>query len=107
MDKKGRIIKVKFLEDLKNILRDNKSHIESHFHVKNIGIFGSFARKEETDESDVDLIVEFEKGYKDLFNYIDLKFYLEEILNRRVDLVMKEAVRPRLRKKIFDEVQYV
>jgi predicted nucleotidyltransferase len=107
LSKKEKLIKVKFLEDLKNILKDNKSYIESHFHVKNIGIFGSFVREEETEESDVDLIVEFEKGYKDLFNYIDLKFYLEELLNRKVDLVMKEAVRPRLKKKIFDEVQYV
>lgn len=55
----------------------------------------------------MDLLVEFEKGHSDLFNYVRLKSYLEELLGRKVDLVSKNAVKSRLREKIFKEVRYV
>lgn len=72
-----------------------------------MGIFGSFIRGEETINSDIDILVKFEKGHKDFFNYTRLKNYLEELLGRNVDLVIKNAVKPQLKKKIFSEVRYV
>ena len=47
------------------------------------------------------------KFYKDFFNYMKLRYYLEELLQRKIDLVIKNAVKPRLRKRIFSEVEYV
>lgn len=88
-------------------LGKNKAFIESRFHVTGIGLFGSFATGESTLESDIDILVEFQKGHKDFFNYMRLKFYLQELLGREVDLVMKGAVKPRLRDNIFNQVQYV
>lgn len=72
-----------------------------------MGIFGSLIRGEETINSDIDILVKFDKGHKDFFNDMRLKNYLEELLGRNVDLVIKNPVKPRLQEKIFNEVRYV
>ncbi|HEC67275.1 MAG TPA: nucleotidyltransferase [Candidatus Desulfofervidus auxilii] len=88
-------------------LEEKKVYIKRVFHVREIGIFGSFIRGEQTESSDIDVLVEFEKGHKDFFNYMRLKYYLEELLEGKIDLVIKNAVKPRLRERIFSEVEYV
>ncbi|MCC6545488.1 MAG: nucleotidyltransferase family protein [Nitrospirae bacterium] len=92
--------------EVKKILIENITYIKETFYVKEIGIFGSFVKGTQKSKSDIDILVIFEKGHKDFFNYIRLKYYLEEQLGRRVDLVIKEAVKPRLRQTIFNEVEY-
>ncbi|ADO44428.1 DNA polymerase beta domain protein region [Hydrogenobacter thermophilus TK-6] len=89
------------------ILQEHKSYLAEKFGVKEIAIFGSYARGEESSESDVDILVDFKEGYKTFDNYMDLKFYLEELLGKRVDLVIKSAVKPRLKTSIFEEAVYV
>ena len=93
--------------EIQNRLGTNKEFLKSKFHVKEIGLFGSFVTGESTAASDIDILVEFQKGHKDFFNYMRLKLYLQEILGRDVDLVPGSAVKPRLRKSIFSQVQYV
>ena len=95
--------------EIKKILVKNNNYLRQTFHVKEIGIFGSFVKGEEkTDnDSDIDILITFSKGYKDFFNYMRLKYYLEDLLGREVDLVIKEAVKPRLKERIFREVEYV
>lgn len=88
-------------------LENNKKFIKSKFHVKKIGLFGSFAAGDYTIDSDIDILVDFNKGHKDFFNYVRLKHYLQELLGKEVDLVMSSAVRPQLRENIFSQVQYV
>ncbi len=95
------------IEEVKNRLAEQRTEIQRLFHVKKIGIFGSFVQDRQTRRSDVDILVEFEKGHKDFFNYMRLKDYLESSLARKVDLVIKEAVKPRLQERIFNEVLYV
>jgi uncharacterized protein len=95
------------IEEVKNRLAEQRTEIRKTFHVKKIGIFGSFAQDRQTRRSDVDILVEFKKGHKDFFNYMRLKDYLEASLGRKVDLVIKEAVKPRLKERIFSEVVYV
>ena len=95
------------IDEIKSRLAEERAHILETFHVKTIGVFGSVVRNKQTRRSDVDILVEFEKGYKDFFNYMRLKYYLEESLGRKVDLVIKEAVKPRLKERIFNEVVYV
>ena len=95
------------IEKIKNRLAEQRAEIKKIFHVKKIGIFGSFVQDRQTRRSDVDILVEFEKGHKDFFNYMRLKVYLEASLGRKVDLVIKEAVKPTLRERIFNEVLYV
>ncbi len=94
-------------EHIEETLKKNLPFICEQFNVRSIGIFGSYARDSQHEKSDVDILVEFEKGYKDLFNYIRLKTYLEHLFNAEVDLVMKEAIKPKLKEIILREVRYV
>jgi predicted nucleotidyltransferase len=94
---------MKTLEDIKQLLNKHKKEIKEKFGVKNLYIFGSYVRGEQTPESDIDILVEFEKGKKTFRNYMGLKFYLEELLGKEVDLVIKEAVRKELKKYIYGE----
>jgi hypothetical protein len=92
--------------EIKNTLNKNKSFIFEKYHVERLGIFGSYIRGEQTDDSDIDILVEFKKDGKDFFNYLRLKKFLEQNFDKKVDLVMKEAIKLKLKKIILDEVQY-
>ncbi|MDG6027584.1 MAG: nucleotidyltransferase [Candidatus Brocadia sp.] len=94
-------------DEIHGILKKHKEYLQLQFHITQIGLFGSYTRDEQHKKSDVDILVEFEKGYKDFFNYLRLKSYLEEILGASVDLVMKEAIKPKLKDTILGHVNYV
>ena len=81
-----------------------RQELAEQFTVKRIGVFGSFARGDEGSESDIDIIVELDAPTFD--HYMDLKFRLEEVLRRPVDLVMADTVKPRLRPIIERETVY-
>ncbi len=87
------------------ILKKNEGIIKEKYGVKRIGVFGSFARGEESESSDIDILVEFEKPV-DLFEFLDLQEFLEKIFNRKVDLVTIKALKPRLKDIILHEVVY-
>lgn len=92
----------------KNILtklEENKATIKK-YGVKKIGLFGSYLRKEQKPTSDLDILVEFEKGKVTFDNYMDLKFFLEDLFECKVDLVMKEAIKPDLKPYIIGSVKY-
>ena len=72
--------------------------------VRKIGLFGSFKRGEARQKSDIDILVLLEKPTFD--SYMEVKFYLEDLFGRKVDLVMEEAIKPRLRPYILGEVEY-
>lgn len=74
------------------------------FGVKKIGLFGSCAIEAESAESDVDVLVEFDK--KTFDNFIGLKFFLEEKIGRTIDLVTIDALKPALKDEILKEVKY-
>jgi hypothetical protein len=95
--------------EIKKILEKNNNYLRQTFHVKELGIFGSFVkgREKANNSSDIDILITLRKGHKDFFNYMRLKYYLEDLLGREVDLVIKEAVKPRLKERIFREVEYV
>jgi uncharacterized protein len=84
-------------------LRKNIRVIRRQFAVKGLSVFGSVARNQATRSSDIDVLVEFkDKATFDLF--MDLKFYLEDILGVKVDLVTDKAIRPEIRKSIEQEM---
>lgn len=74
--------------------------------VKKVGIFGSFARSNQDAKSDIDVLVEFDRGNKTFDNYMDLKFYLERLFRRKVDLVIKDALKTRIKSRVLSEVRY-
>ncbi|MFH1442116.1 MAG: nucleotidyltransferase family protein [Candidatus Omnitrophota bacterium] len=86
-------------------IHENNEEIRN-YGVKNIGVFGSFVRAAQSRKSDIDILVEFNRGEKVFDNYMDLKFYLEKLFRRRVDLVIKEAIKPRIKHQILKEVIY-
>jgi len=70
--------------------------------ARRLGLFGSFARDEARADSDVDLLVELDRHTFD--RYKDLKLYLEDLLGRRIDLVISDRVKPSLRERILGSV---
>ena len=84
-------------------LTDCMEEIRQRFSVKKLSIFGSVARGEASDSSDVDVLVVFDRPANfDMF--MDLKFYLEELLGMGVDLVTDKALRPQIRRAIEQEM---
>ncbi len=98
---------MKGIEHIKRILEDNKAILKDKFKVIEIGIFGSYVRGEETFTSDIDILVDFEKEGKTFDNYIELKYFLEELLGIKVDLIMKGALKQELKDIILQETIYV
>ena len=94
------------LEDIQRILRMKKSYIEEQYHVKEIGVFGSYVQGRQTKKSDVDILVDFHKTIS-AFSYVRLKNELTELLGRNVDLVARRALKPHIGKRILDEVLYL
>jgi hypothetical protein len=88
------------------LIRLHGDEIRERFHVMRIGVFGSHARGEERPGSDLDILVEFEEGHITFDNYMDLKYFLEELFARKVDLVTADAIKPQLRGAILGEVTY-
>lgn len=86
------------------ILEDNLDRIKA-FGVKQLGIFGSVARGEETEKSDIDVLVDLERETFD--NYMGLLFYLEDLFGKKVDLAIKNSLKPRIRDRILSETVYV
>jgi len=74
--------------------------------VRRIGLFGSYVNGKQGRSSDIDLLVEFEHDKKTFDNYMDLRFFLEDLFGCKVDLVVSEAVRPELRPHIMGSVRY-
>jgi predicted nucleotidyltransferase len=86
-------------------LREAQAELR-RFGVKRCGVFGSFVRNESRDQSDVDILVEFEPDQKTFDNFMHLAFFLEELFGRQVDLITTEALSPYIGPHILREVEY-
>ncbi|MBC7319893.1 nucleotidyltransferase family protein [bacterium] len=94
---------MKSFEEIKNILSHYKKELKIKYGVKEIGIFGSYVRNEQGQSSDIDILVEFEKT-PSLLEFINLENYLSDILGIKVDLVMKDSLKPNIGRHILEEV---
>ena len=88
------------------VLRHLNEEIRQKYKGRIIGIFGSYARGEETDQSDVDLLIEKEANVS-LFVLGGMKIYLEEKLNKKVDIVTTSALREEIKPYIMNELIYI
>ncbi len=75
--------------------------------VAEIGLFGSWVNGKPRRRSDIDILVEFAPGKTTFDNYMDTKFFLERIFHRKVDLVIKLAIKPALEQRILESTRYV
>jgi uncharacterized protein len=97
---------MKTVNEVRKILEFHKGEFKEKYGVKTIGIFGSYLRKEQTQTSDIDVLVEFEKPIG-LLEFVGLKNHLSDLLEMKVDLVMKKALKPGIGRRILREVVYV
>ncbi len=95
---------MKTLDDIKSVLKKHMTELEDRFKVSKIGVFGSYAREEEANTSDVDILVDLTEPIG--WEIIDLKEFLEEILGIEVDLVTVKALKPELSDMILKEAVY-
>jgi len=91
-------------DEILSFLKQHKKDLGDRFTVKRIGLFGSVLRGSAGADSDVDVLVELEKPTFD--HYMDLKFFLEDSIDRPVDLVPADSLKPRLKPTIDREVAY-
>jgi len=94
--------------EINKILRKNKNFLSKRYKIKEIGIFGSYLRGEAKEDSDLDILVEFESDAKiSLLDFVELENFLSDLLGVKVDLVEKSALKPRIGKHILKEVVFL
>jgi len=93
-------------KEIIKIIRNSKPEMESHYGVQRLGLFGSYVKEKQSKRSDIDILVTFNRDI-DLFDFLDLREYLESQLSIKVDLVMESALKPAIGKRILSEVEYV
>lgn len=92
-------------EDILTFLKQNMTQLQQQYHIQKIGLFGSFARNEATEESDIDLVIVSAK--KSFRNRYGLKHFLEEKFQKAVDIGYLDSLHPFVQKQIKDEIIYV
>jgi predicted nucleotidyltransferase len=105
LDKKGIFEDMKSLEHIKSILSQQKDRLFTEYPIKSMAIFGSYARGEPSDDSDVDILVEFDD--KIGIRFIDLAEEIEELLGDKVDLVSRKGIKEKYYQVIQQDLIYV
>lgn len=94
--------KVYTVEEIRDILNRNRDVFEQKFSVDKFLLFGSYAKKQQTSDSDIDLLVSFTKPV-DMFEFIDLQDYLAELFNKKIDLGTLSGLKTFIKDKILNE----
>jgi len=96
---------MKTLQEIKSTLDIHKQHLFLDYSIKSLAIFGSYARREQNDESDLDIVVEFNE--KIGIRFIDLAEELEKLIGFKVDLVSRKGIKEKYYRKIKSDLTYV
>ena len=94
--------KVYSLEEIKNKIKENEKFLKEKYHVRGFLLFGSYAKGEQTQDSDIDLLVDFQKVI-DMFEMIDLQEYLQNLFGKKIDLGTKNGLKSFIKKTILKE----
>lgn len=93
--------------DIIGFLKGNKPFLQEHFHCTEIGLFGSFARNEQTEKSDIDILVVFEPNTPNLFDVEqELKEYLKKHFEREIDVCSKKWIKPIFKPLVLKDAIY-
>jgi len=93
---------MKEFENIRSVLSDQKEFLRNKYRIKEMSIFGSVVRREEGDISDIDILVDFFEPIG-FFAFLELEEYLEQLLGRKVDLVSRKALKPKIGERILKE----
>lgn len=91
---------------IEDILKRHKQDLRQKFKIKELGLFGSYLKGEQNTRSDIDILVDFEET-PGLLQFVAMERYLSELIGKKVDLVMKTALKPRIGRRILEEVVYI
>ncbi len=94
------------LQDTQHIIASRKQELLEKYYIKSIGIFGSYARGEQRDGSDIDVLVEFDWNV-DFFKFLDAEEFLANLFNRKVDLFTEANLKPFIRSYVFNDLKKV
>lgn len=97
---------MKSIEEIRRVLRESKPLLRDQYRVTEVGIFGSYARGEQTETSDVDVLIDYEVA-PTLFKLVELRGFLSELMGVKVDVVTKHGMKPRIRERVLSEVIFV
>lgn len=87
-------------DEIKEILSQSKLIVQDKYKVKEMGVFGSYVRGEQNEDSDLDILIDFEQA-PSLLKFIELENYLSDTIGIKVDLVMKRVLKPKIGKNIL------
>ncbi len=93
---------MKTVDEIKRILESRKDDLKEKYNIREIGIFGSYVKGDQSDGSDLDVLVDFEE-VPGLLQFIEIENYLSDILDVKVDLVMKDSLKPVIGRYILNE----
>lgn len=94
--------------EIMNFLQNNRNLLLEKYHVTKIGLFGSFARNEQKENSDVDLLIELEDGIQNIYDLKDsLRQFLSSSFNRSVDIAREKYLKPYAKEQILKDTLYV
>ncbi len=94
---------MKSLGEIKKTISSHRDELKNRFFVREIGLFGSYVRGEESEKSDLDVLVELEKPIG-FFKFLELEEYLEDLIGLKVDLVTRKALKPVIGRYILEEL---
>lgn len=94
--------KVYTIEEIRQILHNSKDYFEKNFFVEKFLLFGSYAKNQQTSDSDIDLLVSFTQPV-DMFEFIDLQDYLTKLFNKKIDLGTSNSLKKFIKDKILKE----
>jgi uncharacterized protein len=96
------------LNTIRSVLSDQKTYLREKYGIKEIGIFGSYIRRQNNTGSDLDILIELERPPKiSLIGIVELEIYLSDLLGVKVDLAIKRNLRKRIGYRILNEVEYI
>ena len=102
---RGIIRSMKTLAEIQQILRDQKLHLAEKYGITVVGVFGSYVRNEQRQDSDLDILVELERPPKiSLIGLVELEYYLSDLLDTKVDIAIRTNLKKRIGQRILSEV---
>jgi predicted nucleotidyltransferase len=95
---------MKTVDEIRRTLQEQKPYLAERYGVAEIGIFGSYVRGEQREDSDLDVLIELERPARiSLIDLVELELYLGELLGIKVDLAIKKNLKPRIGERILQE----
>lgn len=94
-------------QDVVDLLSGIRTDLATRYHVRRIGLFGSVGRNQNSEKSDIDILIDFETGFSTMRNYMNLQRYLQGIFPRKIDLVTYGSLSPYIKTGIDHEVLWI